>query len=90
VLTLPALVLAVCGVVRLVTGGWRVPAVPIVALACALCAPVNFSITKLHSAPTGLLAIICSFLLLGLGALLALTKHHWHPPESQDVNALRP
>jgi hypothetical protein len=32
--------------------------------------------------PVGVLAIAGSFALLGLGALAALTKHRWHPPET--------
>lgn len=83
---LPASLLVGCVVMRLVIGCWRPVALPFAALAAASCAPVNCLITRLQSEPVGLLAIIGSFLLLGVGALVALTKHRWHPhphPQSE-------
>jgi hypothetical protein len=40
--------------------------------------PGNYLITRLHSAPTGLLAVIGSFVLFALGTTAALTKDRWH------------
>jgi len=80
-LILPALILTACAAARLVSGCWVSLVLPIAALVSAMCAPLDFAAAKVQSAPTGLLAITGSFLLLGIGALAALTKHRWHPPQ---------
>jgi hypothetical protein len=52
--------------------------VPVVALLVMFSGPANSGAGQLHAAPTGLLAVIGSFLLFGLGTLAALTKQHWN------------
>lgn len=51
---------------------------PIAAALVALCSPVNFMIVKVQAAPTGVLYVVGSFALFGLGTVVALTKHRWH------------
>ena len=77
--------LAVAGVVLLVwtirgfiLRSWQPLALPIAAGLVALCSPVNFVIVKTQSAPAGVLYVVGSFALFGLGTLAALTKHRWH------------
>jgi hypothetical protein len=55
--------------------------VPIVAVMVATCHPVNFTVAKLQTTPTGVAAIIASFLLFAIGTVAALTKHRWHTNE---------
>jgi hypothetical protein len=81
-LVLPALILVCCASARWWDGYWVSRTLPVAALAAATCAPVNYTATKVQTLPVGVLAIAGSFALLGLGALAALTKHRWHPPET--------
>lgn len=71
------MVLAASGVARLVTGRNGALIVPAGAVISFLAAPVNFGIEKVKASPAGLLAIIGSFVLLGLGTVLALMKDRW-------------
>jgi hypothetical protein len=48
-----------------------------------LAGPLECGVEKTQSAPAGLLAIVGSFLLFGLGTAAALTRHHWHGGETQ-------
>jgi len=41
------------------------------------------AIDRLRSMPAGLLAVIASFLFLGLGTVAALTREFWHHHESK-------
>ena len=75
------LVLAVYSVLMLCRGGWRLLAVPASALAVALSGPCCLAIERMRSAPAGLLAVIASFLFLGLGTAAALTRESWHHHE---------
>ena len=43
-----------------------------------LSGPTGFGAGTLYAAPMGLLAVIGSFLLFGMGTLAALTKHRWN------------
>lgn len=70
-------VLGVSLVVRWLRGQWIQPAVPIAASVVLLSAPGHAAATHLQSAPAGLLAVVGSFALFGLGTLGALTKHRW-------------
>ena len=60
------------------TGRWGSPVVPAAAVLVLLSGPTGSTTVTLYSAPTGLLAVIGSFLLFGLGTLVALTKHRWN------------
>lgn len=76
-----ALVLALYCVLMLYRGGWRLFAVPASALAVVLSGPCCLAIDRLRSTPVGLLAVIASFLFLGLGTVAALTREFWHHHE---------
>lgn len=62
-------------------GVWRLFVVPASALAVALSGPSCLAVDRLRSAPAGLLAVIASFLFLGLGTVAALTREFWHHHE---------
>ncbi len=55
-----------------------IPDVPAAAVLAMLSGPTGSTTGGLHSVPAGLLAVIGSFLLFGLGTLAALTKHRWN------------
>jgi hypothetical protein len=62
-------------------GVWRLFTVPASAVAVVLSGPCCLAIDRLRSAPAGLLAVIASFLFLGLGTVAALTRELWHHHE---------
>jgi hypothetical protein len=62
-------------------GVWRLFAVPVSALAVVLSGPCCLAIDRLRSTPIGLLAVAASFLFLGLGTVVALTRELWHDRE---------
>jgi hypothetical protein len=62
-------------------GVWRLLAVPASASAVVLSGPCCLAIDRLRSLPVGLLAVVASFLLLGLGTVAALTRELWHHHE---------
>ncbi len=72
------LVLAACLAARLLSGNWGPVILPVAAMVSMLAAPSSYLLRKSMTSPSGLLAIVASFLLFGLGTLLALTKHRWH------------
>lgn len=79
--------LAVAGVVLLIWAirgfilrRWQPLALPIAAGLVALCGPANFVFVKTQDTPTGVLYVVGSFALFGLGTVVALTKHRWHKP----------
>lgn len=73
-------VLACAWLVRLVTGRWD-SWLPIVAAGLAFsAAPLNWTLSSLWAAHPGVLALVWSFLLFGVGTVMALTKHRWHVP----------
>src|ERR1017187_9562221 len=85
VLTPPWMTFTVAGPVlgfyllsRWLTGHWGSPVVPAAAVLAMLSGPTGSTTGNLHSAPAGLMAVIGSFLLFGLGTLAALTKHRWN------------
>jgi hypothetical protein len=57
---------------------WGSPVVPAAAVLAMLAGPAGLTGGSLYSVPAGLLAVIGSFLLFGLGTLVALTKPRWH------------
>jgi hypothetical protein len=59
---------------------WELLVIPAAAVLVALCGPANFVFTKVGHAPAGLLYVVGSFALFGVGTLAALTKHRWHKP----------
>jgi hypothetical protein len=63
---------------RWFAGRWGSFVVPTSAVLVMLSRPGDSTALALHSAPVGLLAVIGSFLFLGLGTLAALTKHVWN------------
>lgn len=76
-----ALVLAVYCFLLPCRGVWRLFAVPMSALAVILSGPCCLVIDRLRSTPAGLLAVMGSFLFLGLGTVAALTREFWHHRE---------
>jgi hypothetical protein len=75
------LVLALYCVLFPCRGIWRLFALPAFALAVILSGPCCLAIDRLRSAPAGLLAVIASFLFLGLGTIAALTRESWRRHE---------
>jgi hypothetical protein len=75
------LVLAIYAVVQFFDGKWNHPGVPGAALLVILSGPCHDAVEYLRTLPAGLLAIIGSFLLFGLGTLAALTRSYWHKSE---------
>ncbi len=76
-----ALVLAIYCVSLPSRGAWRLFAIPVSALAVVLSGPCCLAIERLCTLPAGLLAVIASFLFLGLGTVAALTREFWHHHE---------
>jgi len=75
------LVLALYCVLLPCRGIWRWLAIPLSALAVILSGPCCVAMDRLRSTPAGLLAVIASFLFLGLGTVAALTREFWHHHE---------
>ena len=57
---------------------WGSPVAPAAVVLAMLSGPTGSTTGSLYSVPVGLLAVIGSFLLFGLGTLAALTKHRWN------------
>lgn len=72
-----ALALAIYLIFRLLSGRWAPRLIPLAAFLVMLAAPGDFTAEKASSAPAGVLAIAGSFLLFGLGTLVALSRHRW-------------
>jgi hypothetical protein len=75
---------------RYIRGNWKPALVPIAACAVMLTQPASFLVIKTQSAPSGLLAMMGSFLLFGLGTLAALTKAKWHAPSPSVITTAKP
>lgn len=75
--SIATVVLAICWFRWWLRLNWSPVAVPLAGLLVALCSPANLVLGKLQSAPAGLVAVVGSFLLFGLGTLAALTKSRW-------------
>jgi hypothetical protein len=75
--TIAVTVLAACFVFRWFRGKWIHPIILLASLLVLLAAPGHAAAIQIKSAPAGLLAMIGSFVLFGLGTLGALTKHRW-------------
>jgi hypothetical protein len=72
-----SVVLAIYLGFRLLTGAWGPRIVALAAGATLLTGPGDVTVEKVHSIPVGILAVLGSFLLLGVGTLLALTRPRW-------------
>ncbi len=70
--------LIACAVFRWLRHAWPTMVVPLAAVLALLVTPAHFIFGKVKTSPTGLLALVGSFILFGLGTVLALTKHRWH------------
>ncbi|HVY69817.1 MAG TPA: hypothetical protein VHH73_07800, partial [Verrucomicrobiae bacterium] len=71
------IVLGVCLAARCYTGRWGSVVVVWAGALVAATPPAHSAVVQVWTAPTGLLAIIGSFVLLGLGTLGALNRHRW-------------
>ena len=80
-----ALVLALYCILLLRRQTWLL-VIPASALAVVLSGPCCLGIDRLSAMPAGLLAVIASFLFLGLGTVAALTRKFWHHGESSPGN----
>ncbi len=78
------LVLAAYVVTQKLAGKWHYPVIPAAAVLVTVSGPGITVTDHLISLPAGLLAVAGSFLLFGLGTVVALTRSHWHKPESSD------
>lgn len=67
--------LSLYGVVRLLTGNWAAKIIPIAAILILLTGPVLKLQTLFQNAPAGILAVIGSFVLFGIGTLLAFSRN---------------
>jgi len=75
-------VVAAWFVFRWLRGTWSLFVIPVAALLVMLSAPGHVAAIHLESTPGGLLAVVGSFLLFGLGTLGAITKHRWSSPHN--------
>jgi hypothetical protein len=71
-------VLGAAALSRWITSSWGARLVPAGALFSLLAGPAHYLIDKAKSSPTGLIAVIGSFLLFGLGTVAALTRNSWN------------
>jgi hypothetical protein len=72
------LVLAAYLITQFLRRRWDTFILPAASILTILSGPGNYLIDRLHSAPSGLLAMAGSFVLFALGTAVALTKHRWH------------
>jgi len=70
-------VLAVCLALRLLRGHWGPRLVPLAAVLVACSGPVDACISRLQTAPLGILALAGSILLFAVGTIAAVTKPQW-------------
>jgi hypothetical protein len=69
------LVLGAYLIARVLSGRWASFVIPAAAFLVMLTGPGDFTARQIQAAPAGLLAMIGSFLLFGLGTLVALTRN---------------
>jgi len=73
-----AIVLGAYLITQFLRGRWDAFILPAASILTVLSGPGNFLVQAIQSAPMGLLAVVGSFLLFGLGTAAAVTKHRWH------------
>jgi hypothetical protein len=78
------MVLAACILSRWLRGYWEPRIVVIAACICLFAAPAHYLFGKVKTSPAGLVALIGSFLLFGLGTIAALTRSAWNPSVSRN------
>ena len=81
------LILFFYGLLGVVTGQWGARVVPAGAALSFLAAPAN---SFFGSSPPGLVAVVGSFALFGLGTLAGLTKHRWNPVAAHPRDGAQP
>ena len=72
------LVLGIYGARKIFFGQAGQLIVPLAALLVMFTGPCEMIVIHLRTMPTGLLAVVASFFLFGLGTVAALTRRHWH------------
>jgi hypothetical protein len=80
-------VLAACGIARWLAAEWASRLIPLAAGACLLAALAHPLFDLAKASPPGLLAIVASFLLFGLGTIAALTRGTWNPSVSRNYES---
>lgn len=80
------IVLAVYIAFQMYRGRWTHPIIPAAAVLVALSGPGNDFAQFAFTMPAGLMAVLGSFALFGLGTVAALTRSRWHKSHS-DTNA---
>lgn len=76
---IPGLVVLAAAVsLRVIEGRWRHILIPAAAVLTVLAKPANAAAGQVRTAPDGLLLVVGSFILFGIGTVLALTRHRWH------------
>jgi hypothetical protein len=73
-----ASVLAIYSLVQLLRGKWSHVMIPIASMVVMLSGLVAPAFEKARSTPSGLVAVIGSFVLFACGTVAALTRHRWH------------
>lgn len=76
------IVLGAYTAVCMLRGRWNHLSLPVKAALVILSGPGSATVEGVRTMPVGLLAVIGSFLLFGLGTATALTRHHWHKKEN--------
>jgi len=77
-----ALVLGVYSAVQIGRGRWSLFSVPAAAALVMFSGPACAAAEGVRTMPSGLLAVLGSFLLFGFGTAAALTRHHWQRSET--------
>jgi hypothetical protein len=67
-------------IAQLLRGRWDCLILPAASILVVLAGPGNSLSGSVQTAPTGLLAVVGSFLMFAIGTAVALTKHRWHRP----------
>jgi hypothetical protein len=80
-LLLSTVVLVTCLAFRWVHGTWKPAVISVAASLVCLIVLVHSAASQIGAAPSGLVAVVGSFLLFALGTAVALTKRHWHSSE---------
>lgn len=78
------LVLGVCLACQFHRLEWIKIIVPVAAALVAASGPCSAVISGIRAASAGLLAVAGSFLLFGIGTIVALTRQHWHKSEKPE------